>query len=132
MKTISKLSLFLIFLLAITFTFIYITGDREEKLREEISELNALMRPQVETISKLDAQIAEISLKVESITDAKGGHVTRQDMVEIMDLNVESYEIIERRQRAECQKIVYENELRDKQKKVESLRRRFFTKIFLR
>jgi hypothetical protein len=69
---------------------------------------------------------------VESIADAKGGHVTRQDMLEIMDYNVESYKLIEERQRAECQKIVYENELRNRQKKIESLRSSFIAKIFFK
>jgi hypothetical protein len=115
-----------------TFAFLYLTMETEQELREEINELNSLMRPQVETISKLDAQLAEISIKVESITDAKAGHVTRQDMLEIMDLNVESYKLIEERQKAESQKIVYENDLRDKQKRIESLRDKFLSKIFLR
>ena len=132
MKIILRSSLLVIILLTLTFAYFYLTGETEEELREEISELNSLMRPHVEAISELDAQIAQLSLRVESITDAKRGHVTRQDMLEIMDYNVESYKLIERRQRAECQKIVYENELREKQKKIQSLRRTPFVKTFLR
>lgn len=132
MKIIFRLGLLVIILLAMTFAFVHVTREKEEKLREEIKELNSLMGPQVETISGLDAQIEALYVKVESITDAKGGHVTRQDMLEIMDYNVESYKLIEERQRAECQKIVYENALRDRQKKIESLRGNFFTKIFLK
>ena len=132
MKIIFRLGLFVIILLAMTLAFFHVTREKEEKLREEIKELNSLMGPQVETISGLDAQIEALYVKVESITDAKGGHVTRQDMLEIMDYNVESYKLIEERQRAECQKIVYENALRDRQKKIESLRGNFFTKIFLK
>lgn len=132
MKIIFRSSLLVIILLTLTFAYFYLTGETEEELREEISELNSLMRPHVEAISELDAQIAQLSLRVESITDAKRGHVTRQDMLEIMDYNVESYKLIERRQRAECQKIVYENELREKQKKIQSLRRTPFIKTFLR
>ena len=132
MKIILRSSLLVIILLTLTFAYFYLTGETEEELREEISELNSLMRPHVEAISELDAQIAQLSLRVESITDAKRGHVTRQDMLEIMDYNVESYKLIERRQRAECQKIVYENELREKQKKIQSLRRTPFIKTFLR
>lgn len=132
MKIILRSSLLVIILLTLTFAYFYLTGETEEELREEISELNSLMRPHVEAISELDAQIAQLSLRVESITDAKRGHVTRQDMLEIMDYNVESYKLIERRQRAECQKIVYENELREKQKKIQSLRRTPIIKTFLR
>ena len=132
MKTFFKSSLVLIIVVTITFTFLYITRETEEELREEINDLNSLMRPHVEAISNLDAQIAQLSLKVESITDAKGGHVTRRDMLKIMDYNVESYKLIERRQRAECQKIVYENEVREKQRKIQSLRRASFIKTFLR
>ena len=132
MKIIFRLGLLGIILLAMTFAFIHVTGEKEEKLRQEINEFNSLMGPQIKTISELDAQIERLYAKVESITDAKGGHVTRQDMVEIMDLNVASYKLIEERQSAECQKIVYENELRDKQKKMASLRSTFFIKTFLR
>ncbi len=132
MKIIFKSGLLVIILLAMTFAFIHVTKEKEERLREEINELNSLMGPQIKTISELDAQIEQLYVKVESITDAKGGHVTRQDMVEIMDYNVESYKLIEERQRAECQKIVYENALRDRQKKIESLRSGFFTRIFLK
>lgn len=132
MKIIFRSSLLVIILLTLTIAYFYLTGETEEELREEINELNSLMRPHVEAISELDAQITQLSLKVESITDAKRGHVTRQDMLEIMDYNVESYKLIERRQRAECQKIVYENELREKQKKIQSLRRTPFIKTFLR
>ena len=132
MKIILKLGLLVIILVAMTFGFTHMGKGRERKLREEINELNSLMGPQIKIISELDAQIEKLYAKVESITDAKGGHVTRQDMVEIMDYNVESYKLIEERQRAECQKIVYENALRDRQKKIESLRHSFFSKIFLK
>jgi chromosome segregation ATPase len=132
MKTIFRLSLLVPVLSVLTFTFLYVTRETEEELREEINELNSLLRPHLETISELDAQLAKLYTKVESITDAKGGHVTRQDMLEIMDLNVESYRLIEERQRAECQKIVYENALQEKRKKIESLKRTFFVKTFLR
>jgi hypothetical protein len=132
MKTILRLGLLGIIVLAMTFAFIHVSRGKEEKLSEEISELNSLLGPQIKTISELDAQIEELYVKVESITDAKGGHVTRQDMLEIMDYNVESYKLIEERQRAECQKIVYENALRDRQKKIESLRGNFLTRIFLK
>ena len=132
MKTIIRLGLLMVIVLAMTFAFIQVTRGKEEKLREEIKELNSLLGPQIKTISELDAQIEQLHVKVESITDAKGGHVTRRDMVEIMDYNVESYKLIEERQRAECQKVVYENALRDRQKKIESLRNSFFTRIFLK
>jgi chromosome segregation ATPase len=132
MKTIFRLSLTVLVLLALTFTFLYVTRETEEELRAEINELNSLLRPHLETISALDAQLGQLYVKVESITEAKGGHVTRQDMLEIMDLNVESYRLIEERQRAECQKIVYENELREKRKKIESLKSTLFAKIFFR
>ena len=132
MKIIFRLGLLVIILLAMTFAFVHVTRGKEEKLREEINELNSLMGPQIRTISELDAQIERLYVKVESIADAKGGHVTRQDMLEIMDLNVESYRLIEERQRAECQKIVYENELREKRKKIESLKSTLFVKILLR
>ena len=132
MKIIFRLGLLVIILLAMTFAFIHVTRAKEKKLREEINELNSLMGPQIKTISELDAQIERLYVKVESIADAKGGHVTRQDMLEIMDYNVESYKLIEERQRAECQKIVYENELRDRQKKIESLRSSFIAKIFFK
>jgi septal ring factor EnvC (AmiA/AmiB activator) len=132
MKTILRLGLLGIIVLAMTFAFIHVSRAKEEKLRQEINGLNSLLGPQLKTISELDAQIEELNVKVESITDAKRGHVTRQDMLEIMDYNVESYKLIEERQRAECQKIVYENALRDRQKKMESLRSSFFTRIFLK
>jgi len=132
MKILFRSGLLVIILLAMTFAFIHVTKEKEERLREEIHELNSLLGPQIKTISELDAQIEQLYVKVESITDAKEGHVTRQDMVEIMDYNVESYKLIEERQRAECQKIVYENALRDRQKKIESLRSGFFTRIFLK
>jgi chromosome segregation ATPase len=132
MKIIFRSGLLVIIILAVTFAFIHVTKEKEEKLRKEINKLNSLMGSQIQAISELDGQIEQLSVTVESITDAKGGHVTRQDMLEIMDYNVESYKLIEERQRAECQKIVYENALRDRQKRIESLRRGFFTKIFLR
>ena len=132
MKTILRLGLLGIIVLAMTFAFIHVSRGKEEKLREEIKELNSLLGPQIKTISELDAQIERLYVKVESITDARGGHVTRQDMLEIMDYNVKSYKLIEERQRAECQKAVYENALRDRQKKIESLRNSFFPRIFLK
>jgi len=132
MKTILRLGLLGIIILAMTFAFIHVSREKERRLREEINELNSLLGPQIKTISELDAQIEELYVKVESITDTKGGHVTRQDMLEIMDYNMESYKLIEERQRAECQRIVYENALRDRQEKIESLRNSFFTKIFFK
>jgi septal ring factor EnvC (AmiA/AmiB activator) len=109
MKIIFRSGLLVIIILAVTFAFIHVTKEKEEKLRKEINKLNSLMGSQIQAISELDGQIEQLSVTVESITDAKGGHVTRQDMLEIMDYNVESYKLIEERQRAECQKIVYEN-----------------------
>jgi hypothetical protein len=132
MKIILRLSLLVIVLVAMTFGFTHMSKGREAKLRQEINELNSLLGPQIKIISDLDAQIEKLYTKVESIKDAKGGHVTRQDMVKIMDYNVESYKLIEERQRAECQKIVYENALRDRQKKIKSLRTSFFSRLFFK
>lgn len=132
MKIILRLGLLAIILLAMTLGFTHMTRGKEKELRKEINELNSLMGPQMKTIAELDAQIEKLYAEVELITDAKGGHLTRQDMLEIMDYNVESYKLIEERQRAECQKIVYENALRDRQKKIESLRSNFLTRIFLK
>jgi hypothetical protein len=132
MKTTFRFSLLILVLLTLTFTFLYVTRETEEELRAEINELNSQLRPHLDTISELDAQLAKLYIKVESIAEAKGGHVTRRDMVEIMGLNVESYRLIEKRERAECQKILYENELREKRKKIESLKGTLFAKIFFR
>ena len=71
MKIILRSGLLVIILLVMTFAFIRVTKEKEEKLREEINELNSLMGPQMATISQLDAQIEQLSAKVESVTDAK-------------------------------------------------------------
>ena len=60
------------------------------------------------------------------------GPETRQSMMQIMDLNVKSHALLEKRQEAEVKMTLYENEKIEKEVKIEEVSNRPFIKRLLR
>lgn len=121
-----------VLLVGVTFSVLYFTMEKEEKLRHEVAQLNALMEEQEGMVARISEQIAELSREVDAMRESKGDEPTRQDRLDILDLNVKINTLMQERQRAEVQISFYENEIAGRKKRIEALRGKSFVRRLLR
>jgi len=121
-----------VLLVAVTFFVLYFTMEREENLRQEIDQFNALIVPQKETVTRLNQQIAELSRKADALRESRGGDPTRQQRLEILDMNVTINRLMQEREKAEVQISFYENEITDRERRIQALEGKSFIKRLIR
>ncbi|MBW2064003.1 MAG: hypothetical protein JRJ03_03620 [Deltaproteobacteria bacterium] len=117
---------------AVTFLVLYFTMEKEEGLREEVTRLNALIELQKDRVNRLSGQIAELSRKVDALRDSKGEELTRQERLNILELNVTINKLMQDRQKAEVQISFYENEIADRERRIKALKGKSFIRRLLR
>jgi len=116
----------------VTFLTLYFTMEKEEKLGQEIVRLNALIERQKETVARLNGQIDELSRKVDALRDSKGEDLTRQERLDILELDVTINKLMQDRQKAEVQISFYENEIADRKRRIKALKGKSFIRRLLR
>ena len=122
--------LFLLFTLAaFGFIALYMTMETEGKYLKQMEKIDALILPQSEIVADCNRQIEELTRQVESIQE---GPETRNSMMQIMDLNVEIHALSQKRQEAEVQINLYENEKVEKEEKLEQVKQKPFMKRLFR
>ena len=130
-KAIFKTALILTLLALIPFTFLFVTMEKESELQADIAEMKSLIPPQKRIILECDKVIEEISRKIEAMRQGTQDP-SRQQLLEIMDLNVKIHTLSEKRQKAEIAVGVHENDLMEKMAKLESLKEKSFIEKLLR
>jgi SMC interacting uncharacterized protein involved in chromosome segregation len=131
MKAIIKTAFILTFIALIPLTFLFVTMEKESRLQENIAKMKSLIYPQKRVLAECDEVITEISRKVEALREASED-LSRQQMVEIMDLNVKIHTLSEKRRKAEIAIGVHENDIMEKTAKLESLKKKSFVEKLLR
>jgi len=130
-KAIIKIALILTFIALIPLTFLFVTMERESKLQEDIAKMKSLIPPQKRILAECDKEIAEISRKVEALREGTQDP-SRQQMLEIMDLNVKIHALGEKRQKAEIEISIHENDIIKRMAKLESLKKKSLMEKLLR
>ncbi len=120
----------LLFLLALgPAIYLGVTMDREGSLQNQIAENKATIQSKRAQIESLRKERDELSGRIES---SQGDNLSRQQKLEIMDLNVKVHALDQRVHKAEAEITEYEKVIRLSQQKIEEIKAKPFLQRFLR
>jgi hypothetical protein len=120
----------LLFLLALgPATYLGVTMDREGSLQKQIAESKATIQSQREQIASLTKERGELSGRIES---SQGDNLSRQQKLEMMDLNVKVHGLDQRVHKAEAEITEHERVIKLSQQKIEEIKAKPFLQRFLR
>jgi len=120
----------LLFLLALgPATYLGVTMDREGSLQKQIAESKATIQSQREQIASLTKERGELSGRIES---SQGDNLSRQQKLEMMDLNVKVHGLDQRVHKAEAEITEHERVIKLSQQKIEEIKAKPFMQRFLR
>lgn len=120
----------LLFLLALgPAIYLGVTMDREGSLQNQIAESKATIQSQRAQIESLRKERDELSGRIES---SQGDNLSRQQKLEIMDLNVKVHALDQRVHKAEAEITEHERLVKLSQQKIEEIKAKPFLQRYLR
>jgi hypothetical protein len=120
----------LLFLLALgPAIYLGVTMDREGSLQNQIAENKATIQSKRAQIESLRKERDELSGRIES---SQGDNLSRQQKLEIMDLNVKVHALDQRVHKAEAEITEHERLVKLSQQKIEEMKAKPFLQRFLR
>jgi hypothetical protein len=120
----------LLFLLALgPAIYLGVTMDREGGLLKQIAESKATIQSQRAQIEFLRKERDELSGRIES---SQGDNLSRQQKLEIMDLNVKVHALDQRVHKAEAEITEHERAIKLSQQKIQEIKAKPFLQRFLR
>jgi hypothetical protein len=122
-----KILIGLILISILPFAYLFLTMETEGSFLKEITKSQIHIQVQEDIVSQIDQRKEEFSQKIRSL---EKGRVSRQDKVEIMDLEIEIHNIDEERQRAEFEIDTHKKKVTDYQRRIKELKETPFTKRF--
>ncbi len=126
---IGKLFIFLIIASILIFSYLFLTMEKEGDILKEIAKSEAYIQSQQEILSQLDYEKDQISRQIASIEKRD---LNRQDKIEIMDFEMGINKLDNKRHKIEAEMSMYDNELKDNQRKIEEIKKKSFIKRLLR
>ncbi len=121
---------FLLFLLALgPAIYLGVTMEREGPLQKQIAESKATIQSQRTQIASLRKERDGLAGKIES---SQGDNLSRQQKLELMDLNVKVHGLDQRVHKAEAEITEQERMIKANQQKIEEVKRKPFLQRFLR
>jgi len=119
-----------VFLLALgPAIYLGVTMDREGSLQNQIAESKATIQSQRAQIESLRKERDELSGRIES---SQGDNLSRQQKLEIMDLNVKVHGLDQRVHKAEAEITEHERVIKLSQQKIEEIKAKPFLQRYLR
>ena len=120
----------LLFLLALgPAIYLGVTMDREGSLQNQIAENKATIQSKRAQIESLRKERDELSGRIES---SQGDNLSRQQKLEIMDLNVKVHALDQRVHKAEAEITEHERLVKLSQQKIEEMKTKPFLQRYLR
>jgi cell division protein FtsB len=120
----------LLFLLALgPAIYLGVTMEREGSLQKQIAESKAYIQSQRAQIESLRKERDELSGRIES---SQGDNLSRQQKLEIMDLNVKVHGLDQRVHKAEAEITEHERLVKLSQQKIEEIKAKPFLQRYLR
>jgi cell division protein FtsB len=120
----------LLFLLALgPAIYLGVTMEREGSLQKQIAESKAYIQSQRAQIESLRKERDELSGRIES---SQGDNLSRQQKLEIMDLNVKVHGLDQRVHKAEAESTEHERLIKLSQQKIEEIKAKPFLQRYLR
>jgi len=109
--------------------YLGVTMDREGSLQKQVVESKGHIQSQKTQIALLRKERDELSGRIES---SKGDNLSRQQKLEIIDLNVKVHGLEQKVQKAEVEIAEHERIIKAAQQKIEEIKSKTFLQRFLR
>jgi hypothetical protein len=109
--------------------YLGVTMDREESLQKQIDESKAYIQSQRAQIASVKKERDELAARAES---SQGDTLTRQQKVEIMDLNVKVHGLDQKVHKSEAEITEHERMIKRNQQKIDEIKSKTFLERFLR
>ncbi len=120
----------LLFLLALgPAIYLGVTMEREGSLQKQIAESKAFIQSQKGQIASLRKERDELADRIEA---SQGDNLSRQQKLDIMDLNVKAHGLDQRIHKAEAEITEQERVIRLSQQKIEEIKSKTFLQRYLR
>jgi len=120
----------LLFLLALgPAIYLGVTMDREGSLQKQIAESKAYIQSQREQIGSLTKQRDELAVRIES---SQGDNLSREQKLEIMDLNVTVHGLDQKVHKSEAEITEHERMIRLNEQKIKEIKSKAFLQRYLR
>jgi len=120
----------LFFLLALgPAIYLGVTMDREGSLQKQIAESKTTIQSQKGQIATLRKERDELAARAES---SQRDNLTREQKVELMDLNVKAHTLDQQVHRAEAEITEHERRIKMNQQKIEQIKSKTFLQRYLR
>jgi hypothetical protein len=116
-------------LCAIAFIILFSTMVKEKALLGKIAVSESHIRSQQEILSGLDEEKKQL---FEKTTALQEGDITRQEKLEILDLEMKIHDLEERRQKVQVQIHAQENEIKKHRERVDVMKKKSFIQRLLR
>ena len=111
------------------FSYLFVTMEKEDPLLKQIALNEANIQAQKEILLKLESDKAEINQKIETM---RRKVQSRQDKIDLLDLNVLIHKANEKRNDVELEIALHERKIQQGRKKLEELRSKPFIERLLR
>jgi hypothetical protein len=121
--------LLLVLLFIGLFLSLYLTMEKEETLLEEIAQSETYIRSQREVLSQLEKEKEVLQGKIAAL---RGKTQTRQDKIELLDLNVLMLKADGKQHGLESEISIQEKKLEENRKRIEEIEDKPFIKRLLR
>ena len=109
--------------------YLGVTMEREGSVEKQIAESKATIQSQRDQIASLRKEREELSGRIES---SQGDNLSRQQKLEIMDLNVKLHGVDQKIHKAEAEITANERIIKLSQQKIEEIKAKPFLQRFLR
>jgi len=124
-----KIFLCLLVLSIFAFFYLFLTMENKKSLLKEIGKSEAHMKSQQKIVSQLDLENKEFSERIKSL---EKGDPSRQERIEIMDLELKIQKNLDERLRVQAKIEIHNKKILENWKKVEGIEKSSFFKRLLR
>ena len=124
-----KILFCLIVISVLPLSYLFFTMDKEEHLLKEIANNEQYIQSQQGILSTLDAEKMQISQEIEKM---KQKDLSRQEKIEMMDLDMKIHKVDEKRGKVEIDISIHEKEIQDNRKKIVEIKEKSFIRRLLR
>lgn len=124
-----KIFLCLLVLSLLSFFYLFLTMENKEDLLKETGKSEAHIKSQQEIVSQLDLKNKEFSERIKSL---EKGDPTRQERIEIMDLELKVQKNLDERLKVQAKIEIHDKKILENRKKIEGIEKSSFFKRLLR
>ena len=116
----------------LAFSYLYFTMETEKEFLKKVDEYKTQIEVKRTTLARINERVRQIKEKMERMHQRPQLELTRQEKIELMDLNLTFHKMVEEKERIQLEVETTEKVLDKNVNKMEEVRRKPFLKKLLR